>query len=340
MNTTVSALITKIKRRVDYNNTGDTDFEALLLDIINDNVKLLKQWLFDADIISEVSDSATLTTTASQAYVDLSNTPSAPVATLVTIGTGLLTNGDYSYKATFITADGESDVSAVSNTVTVDAAHNKITVSSIPVHPSSKCTSRKLYRTIAGGSTYKYLATISDNTTTTYTDNIADISLGADAPSVDTIPSILEIVTLSERSNDKTIEVLDYNTFLTYYSDPSASSSTMPDHAALWNKRLYLGPMPSAASTLYVEYIKQQTELLSTSNLPFDNKYDQLLIAMAHDWYLRWQDSADASSIQLAEKNMLRLKNELINGASNVNKNRQVQSRRDSQWIGPRIPLA
>jgi len=41
------------------------------------------------------------------------------------------------------------------------------------------CTERKIYRTTAGGSTLKLLATVSDNHTTTYTDEIADGSLGA-----------------------------------------------------------------------------------------------------------------------------------------------------------------
>ena len=36
---------------------------------------------------------------------------------------------------------------------------------------------RKIYRTKAGGSTYWLLATIADNTTTTYTDTAADASL-------------------------------------------------------------------------------------------------------------------------------------------------------------------
>ena len=39
-------------------------------------------------------------------------------------------------------------------------------------------TSRKIYRTLGGGTIFKLVATLSDNTTTTYSDNIADGSLG------------------------------------------------------------------------------------------------------------------------------------------------------------------
>jgi hypothetical protein len=62
---------------------------------------------------------------------------------------------------------------------TVAGTHTgRVQVSSISVGPSGT-TSRKLYRTVAGGSVYKLLATISDNSTTTYADNTADGSLGA-----------------------------------------------------------------------------------------------------------------------------------------------------------------
>src|SRR5262249_42315303 len=40
-------------------------------------------------------------------------------------------------------------------------------------------TQRKIYRTKVGGSSYFLLTTLADNTSTTYTDNIADASLGA-----------------------------------------------------------------------------------------------------------------------------------------------------------------
>ena len=42
---------------------------------------------------------------------------------------------------------------------------------------ASLATSRKIYRTKAGGATYYLLTTIADNSTTIYTDNTADVSL-------------------------------------------------------------------------------------------------------------------------------------------------------------------
>lgn len=47
-------------------------------------------------------------------------------------------------------------------------------------------TGKKLWRTVAGGTQLKFLALIPNNTTTTFTDNISDSSLGANAPTTNT----------------------------------------------------------------------------------------------------------------------------------------------------------
>ena len=67
---------------------------------------------------------------------------------------------------------------AVSNTLTTTVTNKTGTLTNIPLGPAGT-TNRKIFRTEGGGSTYKLLATISDNTTTTYTDTTADTSLGA-----------------------------------------------------------------------------------------------------------------------------------------------------------------
>jgi uncharacterized phiE125 gp8 family phage protein len=61
--------------------------------------------------------------------------------------------------------------------------NGKVELTAIPLG-GALVTSRKIYRTAAAGSAYLLLATLADNTTTVYTDNIADSALGAAAPSV------------------------------------------------------------------------------------------------------------------------------------------------------------
>lgn len=112
--------------------------------------------------------------------------PSAPTVALAGLGAGNLdTSVDYFYKVTFVTSAGETEAGTASSAVQPTGGDGQVAVSAIPVGPTG-VTARKLYRTEGGGSTYKLLATISDNTTTTYADNVADGSLGANAPSTNT----------------------------------------------------------------------------------------------------------------------------------------------------------
>ena len=98
-------------------------------------------------------------------------------------GAGGSPNGAYTYKFAFInSASVVGNVSTASTTLTV--ASTIVSITSIPVAPQSHgVSSRRIYRTVTSGTTWMLLATLSDNTTTTYSDNTADASLGAVAPS-------------------------------------------------------------------------------------------------------------------------------------------------------------
>lgn len=111
--------------------------------------------------------------------------PGAPTVANGAAGTNLLTAGVYRWKITFVTADGETEAGTASAPLTVDpAAELPPALSAIPTDATAgvTVTARKIYRTVAGGSVYKLVATLNNNTTTVYTDNIADASLGATAP--------------------------------------------------------------------------------------------------------------------------------------------------------------
>jgi hypothetical protein len=103
----------------------------------------------------------------------------APVATLQTVA-GNVTAGSHSYQVSFVDGNNfESATGPGSNVVTADATHGRVDLSLIPIGPAG-IVKRRLYRTVAGnGAPPLLLAEITDNTTTTFTDNIADASLGA-----------------------------------------------------------------------------------------------------------------------------------------------------------------
>ncbi len=111
-------------------------------------------------------------------YLTTAGAPTVAVNTAA----GNLT-GDYYYKVTFVNANGETQGGTASAVVSPSA--QQVDLSAIPIGGAGT-TARKIYRTEAGGSTYKLAATINDNTTTTYTDNLADGDLGATAPTFNT----------------------------------------------------------------------------------------------------------------------------------------------------------
>ena len=121
----------------------------------------------------------TNTYTLNITHGDIGRGYAAPGAPSVATGAAGVLTGAYKYRVTFVTAIGETEGGTVSSTV--NPSSQQVSVTAMPTGPSG-VTSRKLYRTLAGGSTYKLLATIADNSTTTYADNIADGALGATAP--------------------------------------------------------------------------------------------------------------------------------------------------------------
>jgi hypothetical protein len=118
-----------------------------------------------------------------------------PTTALAAAGAGLLSNGVYKYKVTFVTAAGESLPSSASAGTTVAdfTTNGKIALSAIPVGVAG-VVARKIYRTIHDGATYLFLAQINDNTTATYTDNTADASLGIAAPTTSTAAGDASVV--------------------------------------------------------------------------------------------------------------------------------------------------
>lgn len=117
-------------------------------------------------------------------YPAAPKSPSGTIAVaLAGAGAGNVENGAHGYAFTYVDANGiESGTSGTASvTVTDKTTNGKVSVSSVAVGPTGTA-SRKVYRTVAAGSTYKLLTTIADNVTTTYTDNTADASLGATIP--------------------------------------------------------------------------------------------------------------------------------------------------------------
>jgi hypothetical protein len=123
-----------------------------------------------------ISDNTTTILTDSDLDAALGTVYAAPTAQLVT--------GTYNYKVTYVTTTGsETELGYVSNNITSSAS--SVYLTSIPTASNSIVTARNIYRSKTGptGAWY-HLATIADNATTVFTDNLADTSLGVEGTSL------------------------------------------------------------------------------------------------------------------------------------------------------------
>ena len=109
--------------------------------------------------------------------------PDAPSVALANAGAGNVNNGVHRYRLTFVTADGETEGGAISAVVTVAdlLTNGRVALTQLPLGGSA-VIARRIYRTAANGADYFLVATIADNTTTSYADNVADAALGVGVP--------------------------------------------------------------------------------------------------------------------------------------------------------------
>jgi hypothetical protein len=119
-----------------------------------------------------------------QAYGSTFAPPLAGMSASSVSGTGLGT-GIYQYAVTFLTQGGETPPSPLVQ-VTTSGGNQKVSLLSIPTGPTTTTVpgtatnmviGRNLYRTSVGASTLYLLTTLQDNSTNSYSDSIADVTL-------------------------------------------------------------------------------------------------------------------------------------------------------------------
>lgn len=145
-------------------------------------------------------------------------------------------------------------------------------------------------------------------------------------------------VVLTERTNDSPIQIVSFKSYRERYPDPTANKSATPDVAAFFANRLYLGPTPSGVIALYLDYVKVLTKLVAGGTLPFEDKYDEVVIVLVMENLVKWLDRSNRQAVITAREDVAIAKNELIVGAAkNLGQNNQSQSRRSERpYFAPR----
>ncbi len=90
--------------------------------------------------------------------------------------------GTYQYKVSFIRQTSETNPSLGSSNIVLSGDNRRLLLEHIPLSSAKDVMARKIYRTLAGGQDFYLLATLSDNSTTSYTDTTPDSALVQNDP--------------------------------------------------------------------------------------------------------------------------------------------------------------
>jgi uncharacterized phage protein gp47/JayE len=140
--------------------------------------------------------------------------PGIPSAPTTAAGSAGNVSATVEYAVTFTTAAGETAIGSSSSPLVVSS--KQVNLTAIPLGGTGT-VGRKIYRRENGGA-WKYVATLANNSATTYTDNILTGSLGG-APPTD---STAEAVAIATESDEPGIE---YNVAVGTITDVSSSIS-------------------------------------------------------------------------------------------------------------------
>lgn len=114
---------------------------------------------------------------------------SPPVLTDLAIAGNV--NGTVQYVYTYVTGSGAESNPSPAASITIVNSQVKV---DFTVSPDPQVTARNIYRTFGGGAIFFLLATIPDNVTTTYTDNVLDSDLGREVEFDNDKPPILKYI--------------------------------------------------------------------------------------------------------------------------------------------------
>lgn len=99
------------------------------------------------------------------------------------VGSVFANSAVYTYKINYNSKYGHSsNAGPESVTITLTAARGSIELSDIPISQDVQVISRTLWRTVNGGEIHLFLATIDNNSDTTYSDTTPDVGLGDTSP--------------------------------------------------------------------------------------------------------------------------------------------------------------
>lgn len=175
--------------------------------------------------------------------------PPAPTAALVSpAAAGNVDNGAHDFAVEFVNAAGDTTPGPVVSVTVTDKTTNGKVLIHLPIGPTGT-TARKVISSKAGAHVLYVAATVADNTTTTYTYNIADSSLSVGAATANTAGATILSAPISLASGD-----------VPYLAVPADVNAPVTCDACIYTVRVVTGATTGAIAGLGVNLISQMVE--------------------------------------------------------------------------------
>lgn len=131
-------------------------------------------------------------------------------------GSNLFLGNSYSWGFSAVTADGETAVQLGTTIVASGSATSSASLSNLPITNDLRTIARNVWRTPLGATQdaahMKYVGTINDDTTTTFSDTVTDANLGGPAPLANTAGGAVALTGIAVSANDRSAGRYVYRT--------------------------------------------------------------------------------------------------------------------------------
>jgi hypothetical protein len=302
-----------------------------LLDCINEANKSLKQWFYKYGIYKEIGLSTSFKTVAGREYRD--------VTKAVIVGDKSSFTGTAGDKIKVVIDGVTKDDIVIGTATTIALVATAINTSFSATVATVDSDGFLQIESQTTGSTSA--VSIADGGTTVQTVIAKLFSVAAERTDT-AISDLDEILTLTERVNDRRLAILPYDNLISIEPNPSSNSESVPTMAARFGDNIYFRYTPSSAKYIYIDYIRDIVELTSTTSgsMPFSNRYDNLLIYEARINYCMWKEPDNRNILVSVREKRDELFQTLISDAVvNFGQNNQSESRNEYlPDIRPGIP--
>ena len=173
-----------VKGRFIYRTKADSSIFYLLADVPNNTSTIYIDSIPDINLGVQTPSIISTLPNVTKPLLNFIGDNFFTRAYIAQFSTNFITSGKYKYKFTYVISSstgvelGETAPSDASDSVTQPISKAVKIYVNVPISSDPNVIKRNIYRTEASGTIFKFVTTISNNTTSIFIDNVSDINLG------------------------------------------------------------------------------------------------------------------------------------------------------------------